>query len=162
MHRQRRIIVEGEELASVRERCTGIEQTFDNLQVFLEAGNTHRGTVICQPSLGVFVSGPAGADAKLEPSAGQRLDRGRFLGEEGGRAEVLVEHVGGQPDFASGDGGSHQRGECRQAAQMIRDHEARVAGVLRAAGERQPLVRIVDPRGLESEAKWPHLTRANF
>jgi len=108
------------------------------------------------------VSGPAGADAELEPSAGQRLDRGRFLGEEGGRAEVLVEHVGGQPDFSGGGGGSHQRGECRQPAQMIRDHEARVAGVLGAAGERKPLVRIVDPRGLESEAKWPHLMRANF
>src|SRR5207302_8127038 len=50
----------------------------------------------------------------------------------------------------------------RKTTEVIRNHEARVAGLLRAPGEVHPGRRVVDARGLQPEAKRPHLRRANF
>ena len=160
MHRQRRITVEGEELASVRERCTGIEQTFDNLQVFLEAGNTHRGTVICQATLGVFVSGPAGADAELEPSVGEK-GHGRGLGGEHQRvAEVVGEHERAHAQRGRGVGRGDHGGHRRElVAEMVGEEQRRipeVGGLPSLVGPRPPA--LGHPR-LHAEAERLHRVR---
>ena len=94
----------------------------------------------CQARLEVVGLEPAGAEAKLQAPAGQRVDRRRFFGQRGRMAEVIVEHDRAESDARSDRGRGHQRGQRRELFAEVVGHDQRVeAEVFGTAGEVLPL-----------------------
>ena len=93
---------------------------------FHHALDTHAGRVERDRGLVVLLLQPPGPDTQLEPPAREHVERGRGLGEQGGMAEVVVEHEAADPESIAHHRGGHQRRDRVQSAHEVVQREVAV------------------------------------
>ena len=89
-----------------------------------------------------------GAEADLEPAAGEHVDGGQLLGQHDRVLVVVVEHERADLQRGGGVGRGHQRRHGRELVAEVVGHEERgVPEVLGLAGELGPGLRVGHRRG---------------
>ena len=129
-----------------------VEQAAHDLDRFRHPllANTRR--VECGADRGVLGVGVAGADAELEPSVGDVVDRGGLAGEVNGVPEVVVEHERTDPDPFRRGRHRRQRRERRPVwTDVVERAEHVEAGALGGDGDRPQVVGAVVAADLETE-----------
>jgi hypothetical protein len=92
-------------------------ERLQDAQALLEPRHAHAGRVHRHSPRVVVGPQPTGADADVEPSVAQEIERGELLGEHHRMAVVVAQHVG--PD-AKGAGGIGHRGQRDQRRKIAR------------------------------------------
>ncbi len=134
------------------------QEALDDLDGFLEAGHPYRGVVVGQTRFVVVRTHPACAEAELEATVAQHVERGRFLGQHE-RMPVVVaedERAHAQARRRAGDSGEGRNGR-QLVAEVIGHQQRAVAEVFGLTGLLCPRARRSIGRlaQLGGEAKLP-------
>ena len=160
LHRSRRErVAEHLVVLSVEvKRPVRMQEALDDLGGLLEAGHPQRGMVVGQTRFVVVRAHPARAEAELETTVAQHVERGRLLGEHERMAVVVAEDERAHAQARRRPrhcGESGNRGEL--ITEVVGHEEGAVAEVLGFAGLLGPRARRSIGRGaqLRGEAKLP-------
>src|SRR5215213_8364201 len=126
---------------------------------FLQPGDTHARGIERDAGLVVLVLQPAGADAQLQSSVGEDVDRAGGHGQYDGVAEVVVEDEAGETQPLGGDGrGCHRRDRLEPAYEVVRPADGVIAERFDASHCLQPRLARAGAAALHSESKrkWLH------
>ena len=155
LHRLGQAVVLGDRVVLAGEGVgAGVEAALDHGDALVHAGHPHAGRVHRDARLVVVALHPAGADAHLEPAAGQHVDGGQLLGQHDRVLVVVVEHERTHLQLGGGVGGGHQRRDGGQlVAEVIGHEQGVVAEVLGLAGQLRPVRSGRRGAELDAEAK---------
>src|SRR5215213_3509768 len=126
---------------------------------FLQPGDTHARGIEQDAGLVILVLQPAGADAQLQSTIGEDVDRASGHGQYDGVPEVVVEDEAGETQPLGGDGRSRHRGDRLEPAhEVVRPTDRVIAERFDAPHRLQPRLARAGATALHSESKrkWLH------